>query len=86
LYATIPELGNGGPMSRKEFAEKYDFSCERLSPKRVKVLKDITLEEINKFLDLLLTRMAIVTSSQRILFLLRRWKGYGWWYTKRLMC
>ncbi len=36
-------------MSRKEFVKKYDFSCERLSPKWVKVLKDITLEEISKF-------------------------------------
>lgn len=51
LYATIPKLGNGGQMSKKEFAEKYDFNCEGLSPKRMKVPRDITLEEINKFFE-----------------------------------
>jgi hypothetical protein len=48
LFAIIPKLGNGGPVSRKEFVDKY-LNCERLSPKWVKVLRDITLEEINKF-------------------------------------
>jgi hypothetical protein len=42
-------LGDGGPISINEFANKYKFSCEGLSPKHVKVLKDISLEEINKF-------------------------------------
>ncbi len=52
MYDTILELGNGGLMSKKRFVEKYDLSCEGLSPKWVKVLRDITLEEINKFFGL----------------------------------
>ncbi len=49
LYVAIPKFGNGGPMSRKEFVEKYDLSCVGLSSKHVKVPRDITLKEINKF-------------------------------------
>ncbi len=49
LYVVKTELGNGGLMSIKKIAKKYDLSCERLSPKRVKMLRDTTLEEINKF-------------------------------------
>ncbi len=42
-------FGDGGLISKKEFVEKYKFSCEGLSPKHVKVPKDISLEEISKF-------------------------------------
>jgi len=86
LYVAIPKLGNGGPMSKKFFAKKYDLSCVGLGPKHVKVPKDITLEESTSFLILLLTRTSIIMSSQRTLFLLRRWKGCGWWCIKRLVC
>jgi len=48
LYAPILELGDGSPMSRKDFVEKYDLCCEGLSPKRVKVPRDIFLEDISK--------------------------------------
>ncbi len=48
LYVAILELGDGGPMSRKEFP-KNDLNYVGLNLKRVKVLKDITLEKINKF-------------------------------------
>jgi hypothetical protein len=49
LYDAILELINGGLMSRNVFAKKYDLSCKGLNPKRVKALRDITLEKINKF-------------------------------------
>ncbi len=46
LYAAIPALGDGGPISRKEFVDKYELCCEVLSPKHVKVPQDISLEDI----------------------------------------
>jgi hypothetical protein len=49
LYAPIPVLGDGGPISKKEFVEKYEFCCEDLSPKHVRVPKDISLKDISKF-------------------------------------
>jgi hypothetical protein len=42
-------LGYGGPISKKEFAEKYKLSCECLSPKHVQVPRDNSLEEISEF-------------------------------------
>jgi hypothetical protein len=43
-------IGDGGSISKKEFAEKYKFCCERLSPKHVKkVPRDTSLEENSKF-------------------------------------
>jgi hypothetical protein len=36
LYMTISELDDGGPISHREFAERYGLSSEGLSPKRIK--------------------------------------------------
>ncbi len=41
LHVVILELRNGGLMFRKEFAKKYDLSCEGLNPNWVKMLKDL---------------------------------------------
>jgi hypothetical protein len=49
LYATIPRLQNGGMITCKHFAKDYNLKCEGLSPKQVKVPKDVGLEEISKF-------------------------------------
>jgi hypothetical protein len=49
LYTSILELGNGGPISRKKFAECFHFCAKGLSPKWLKILKDLTVEEIHKF-------------------------------------
>jgi len=51
LYVAILELGDGGPMFRKEFLEN-DLNCVILNLKRVKVPRDITLEKIRKFFGL----------------------------------
>jgi hypothetical protein len=51
LYVAILELGDGGPMFRKEFLEN-DLNCVVLNLKRVKVPRDITLEKIRKFFGL----------------------------------
>ncbi len=48
LYVAILELGNGGPMSKKEFVEN-DLNCVGLNLKCLKVPRDIALEEIGKF-------------------------------------
>ncbi len=49
LYANILELGSKGPISRKKFAKRFHLSSKGLSPKRLKIFKDIIVEEIRKF-------------------------------------
>jgi hypothetical protein len=51
LYAPIPQLENGGLISIKEFVEKYELCFESLNPKRVKVPREIILEDISKFFN-----------------------------------
>lgn len=85
LYVAILELGDGRPMFRKFLAEN-DLSCVGLNLKRVKVPTDITLKEINKFFGPIVHENRYIMSSQKTLFLLRRWKGCGWWCTKRFVC
>jgi hypothetical protein len=46
LYVAIPALGDGVPIPKKDFAEKYELYCEGLNPKHVKVPRDISLEDI----------------------------------------
>jgi hypothetical protein len=48
LYAPIPKLGDGSLMSKNDFAIKYYLYCEGLSPKCIKVPRDISLEDIDK--------------------------------------
>lgn len=43
LYVTVPKLGNGGPIFCKEFTEWYKLYVEGLSPKHVKIPKDLTV-------------------------------------------
>jgi hypothetical protein len=52
LYAHVPALGDSGPISKKEFVKKYEFCCEGLRPKRVKMPRDISLEDIIKIFGL----------------------------------
>ncbi len=49
LYKTIPELDDGGPISHREFVEQYGCSSKGLSPKRIKIPRDVTMEEIHKY-------------------------------------
>jgi hypothetical protein len=48
LYATIPNIGDGNPMSCSDFVETYGLICQVFSPKGVKVPKDISLEDVSK--------------------------------------
>jgi hypothetical protein len=51
LYVEIHELGDGGVILQTQFAEHYGLCYEGLNPKRVRVPKDITLEEVSRILD-----------------------------------
>lgn len=52
LYAPVPTLGDSGSISKKELVKKYEFCCEGLKPKCVKVPRDIYLEDIIKIFGL----------------------------------
>jgi hypothetical protein len=56
LYVPIPKLGDGSPMSKKDFIKKYDFYCQGLSPKCVEVSRDISLEDIDKIFGLIVNK------------------------------
>ncbi len=44
MYAKIPKLRHGSRMIRIHFAKRYDFSAQGLSPKHVRVPKDIVVK------------------------------------------
>jgi len=49
LYANIPVLGDGGPISCKTFVERYDLCLEGLNLKCIKILRNIIVEEMHKY-------------------------------------
>ncbi len=49
LYKTFLELGDGGSISRREFVEWYGRSSKGLSPKRIRILRNVIIEEIHKY-------------------------------------
>lgn len=52
FYASILELGNKGPISRKKFPKCFHLCSKGLNPKRLKIFKDLIVEEIHKFFGL----------------------------------
>jgi hypothetical protein len=48
LYKTFLELGDGMPINHREFVEWYGHSLEGLSPKRIRIPRNVTMEEIHK--------------------------------------
>jgi hypothetical protein len=52
LYASILKLGCYGPISCKKFAKCFHLYSKGLSPKRLKILKDLIVKEIHKFFGL----------------------------------
>jgi hypothetical protein len=48
MYATIPNIGDGNPMSRNDFVKTYGLICQGFSPKEMKVPRDISLEDVSK--------------------------------------
>jgi hypothetical protein len=48
LYTKVPKLSNGGLVSREEFAKCYELCSKGLSPERIKIPKDVTMEEMHK--------------------------------------
>ncbi len=43
LYASIPILGDGGPISRKMFTARYNLCLDGLSPKHIRTRRNITM-------------------------------------------
>ncbi len=52
MYAKVPKLSNGGLISQGEFAKCYEFCLEGVSPKKVRIPRDVTMEEVHKFFGL----------------------------------
>ncbi len=42
------ELRDGQPLFTKDFVKKYDLCCEGLSPKHIKIPRDLTTEDVTK--------------------------------------
>jgi hypothetical protein len=49
LYVDVPKIGDGSLISYKKFVEIYRLSIESMSPKRIRILKDLTVEEVSNF-------------------------------------
>lgn len=49
LYASIPNLGDGGPISYKEFVVRYNLSSISLNHKWIKIPRNIIMEDIHKY-------------------------------------
>jgi hypothetical protein len=37
LYTELLEIGNGGPITWKEFVEKFEFCTTNMSPKHIRI-------------------------------------------------
>lgn len=49
LYVEVLEIGDGSPISHKIFVKIYGFSSKGMKPKRVRIPKDLTIEEVSNF-------------------------------------
>jgi hypothetical protein len=47
LYVEVPEIFDVHPLFHKNFVKKYDLFFEGLCPKRIKVPRDVTLEDVS---------------------------------------
>jgi hypothetical protein len=52
LYNKVSKLGDGRPLFTKDFVKKYDLCCEGLSPKLIKISRDLTIEGVTKVFGL----------------------------------
>ncbi len=46
MYGEPLKIKDGGSIRQHEFAKKYKLSSKRKSPKRMKILRDIRIEEV----------------------------------------
>ncbi len=49
LYTEFPKIGNGSPITWKEFAEKFKLCATSMSPKRIQIPWDILAKEVAKY-------------------------------------
>jgi hypothetical protein len=66
LYASIPNLGDGGPISCKEFPKCYNFSSISLSLNWIRICRDIIWRIFTNILDLCITKMGKVMFLMKI--------------------
>jgi hypothetical protein len=53
LYAEVPKISNGSAISCKEFVEIYVFFVEGMSPKMIKIPRNLIVEEVSKRIGLI---------------------------------
>jgi hypothetical protein len=49
FYVEPLEIGNGGPITQKEFAKRFAFCAINMNPKDIKIPQDILAEEVAKY-------------------------------------
>jgi hypothetical protein len=78
LYVPIPKLGDGSLMSKKDFTKKYDLYCEGLSPKCVKVLRDISFGNIDKIFGPIVNKKKYNYDFTKDPLFIKKLKICGW--------
>jgi hypothetical protein len=56
LYNKVSKLRIGRPLFTKDFVEKYDLYCEGLSPKLIKILRDLATKDVTKVFGLVVNQ------------------------------
>ncbi len=56
LYVELPEIGNDGPITRKEFAKKIELCTTSMSPKHVQIPQDISTKEVAKYFEPIISK------------------------------
>lgn len=67
LYEIVPKLNDGGPINHRKFVKRYRLCSKGLNPKRIRILRDTTMEKITSILDLSITKMVTIMYSMRIM-------------------
>lgn len=53
LYVEVLEISDGSPISRNFFVKIYGLSAKGMSPKRIRIPKDLIVEEVSNFVGLI---------------------------------
>ncbi len=83
LYKTVPKLDDGRPISHREFTKWYGLSLERLCLKRIRILRNITMEEIQKYFGPIQNQNGYNYVFKEILRLLQKLRVCGWLSTTK---
>jgi hypothetical protein len=67
LHEIVPKFNDGGPINHRKFVKWYGLCSKRLNPKRIRILRDTTVEKITSILDLSITKMVAIMYSMKIM-------------------